>query len=75
MSRIKNKVPCRIVPAHSGRYIVVNDVSPQLAWTGARWTQHKNGVPSESIAISDFKTLQAAEKCARGAGFEIKRAA
>lgn len=56
----------RLAEAITGRWIVVNGQSEDLAWSGSRWVPHRLGLPAGDAQISNFETRdQAAAYAAR----------
>lgn len=70
----------RVVITHAvfDRYIITKSNQPELAWTGAQWAEHANGV-GFMAHISDFETVNEAVEYAIEHGFipeaikELKR--
>jgi hypothetical protein len=46
------------------RWIIVKSDDYDLAWSGARWVPHKNGIPTGGIQICNFDDRAEAQKYA-----------
>jgi hypothetical protein len=44
-----------------GRWVVVNAVDPQFAWSGSYWVPHLHGIPTGGVQVSNFDS--SAEAC------------
>jgi hypothetical protein len=44
------------------RWYIRNSYQPDMAWTGARWARHINGLPREHFQICNFDSRGAAQK-------------
>ena len=52
------------------RWVIVNVGEPHLAWTGARWAPHRDGV-QEVESLFQFYDREDAAECARADGFQV----
>jgi hypothetical protein len=48
-----------------GRWIIVRDGAPYLAWSGSRWVLHAHGAPTAGVQISNYETRDEAERAMR----------
>lgn len=57
---------CYAAESVMGRWIIVKAEDPTLAWSGARWVEHRKGMPTGGVQISNWPTkteaFRAAEK-------------
>lgn len=57
---------CYVAESVMGRWIIVKAEDPGLAWSGARWVEHRKGMPTGGVQISNWPTkteaFHAAEK-------------
>lgn len=53
------------------RWFIVNAENPQLAWSGAKWVPHFNGLPASSFQICNFDSPEDARRYAGEHGLEV----
>lgn len=56
---------CAIVKNVFDRWILVNVYAPKLlAWSGSKWVQHNDGLPSGGFQVCNFYTKEEAARYA-----------
>jgi hypothetical protein len=53
------------------RWIIIRADYPTLAWTGARWAPHRNGVPLTNVSVPSFGSQAEANRHALRCGLRI----
>ena len=68
----KARATCYLTQGWMGRWLIVNALDRNFAWSGSRWVSHRAGRPTGSAQVSNFATKPEAFACASKAGFEVK---
>jgi len=67
----EGKITCRVEPASNDRWIIIRADDSTLAWSGARWVPHRNGVPLTYVPVPSFANQTEANRHALRCGFRI----
>jgi hypothetical protein len=65
------KITCRVELAAQDRWIITRGDHHTLAWSGARWVPHKNGLPLTNVSVPSFANKAEADRHALRCGFRI----
>jgi hypothetical protein len=66
-----SKITCRVELAMFDRWIITRGDDSTLAWSGARWIPHRNGVPLTNVPVPNFGSEVEANRHALRCGFRI----
>lgn len=60
---IENTAPSLMIPAQGAfaRWYLQHREQPTLAWTGASWARHNNGIGTQKVPICNFNSQAEAE--------------
>jgi len=60
---IENTAPTLMIPAQGAftRWYLQHRGQPTLAWTGASWARHNNGIGAQNVQICNFNSQAEAE--------------
>lgn len=56
----KSAPAIRLAESLLGRWIIVNGLHDDLAWSGSRWVPHRSGLPAGPVQISNWETREQA---------------
>jgi hypothetical protein len=62
---------CRLQLGILDRWFIVNKDDDTLAWSGSRWVNHANGLPTGGVQVCNFATRRAADLYARANAFHV----
>jgi hypothetical protein len=54
--------PIGVIEGVFGRWIIIHENSPGLAWSGSRWVTHDHGVPTGEAQVCNFATREEAQE-------------
>jgi hypothetical protein len=66
-----SRVTCRVGLVAPDRWIITRADYPTLAWSGARWVPHRNGVPLTNVPVPSFGSQAEANRHAQRCGFRL----
>lgn len=71
MFEVQSMDTCRIKAGIFDRYIIVKADNESLAWSGSQWVAHDDGMPTESVQVSNFATYVDALRAASEYGLHV----